>query len=397
MFELRALRALRAWGFRTCPKSQVAGNTDSHLQTMSSYIRAIKPLLSYMGRRYRGFLSLRSRMGPKRRKLGRTLSAASSVNPGAGADGIKVINFKLGRRRPIRTNRKATMRIARNATPINTHIMDSEQIIAQQNSGVAKWTPLFMGTLEDVRDCVVKGYNAALATQGAQQATEIVGGMPWISTGLNWEGRLHMYSYDVQVTIKNSAQFQCDLQLYECVARENIPQTTTYNSLTNILDDGWAKNYPTGSIAAAKEDSTLYMNPVWCHYFKIQKVRNVTLKAGEVLKINMTHAMPRTVNTLLMGSDPYYTALAQYTRALVIKQTGSLVHVNVTTGSVVTETVDTSGTQIDVRMVKKYRWNNLNPNYGLITTNVNAARDGATTNQRAYDPSDGNATDNTFI
>lgn len=370
---------------------------DSHLSNMSAYLRAAKPLLRYMARRYRGFLSIRSRI--RRRGLKRTLSGASRANPGPGADGIKVVNFKFGRR-PLRTNLKQCLRLQKNLVPINTHLINVEQISQQEKAGKCKWTLLGAGGPGDIQDALSKGYQAATSRGSGNDAAgvTITGAAGNVYDGHGWEGKINFYSYDAMLKLKNSAQFQVNLQVYECIARQNIPATATNPTVQDIFSNGWKKHYPSatyGNMNETNEDATLYMNPDFCHWFKIQKVRNVVLKAGEILEMNLTHAMPRCVNTLLLGNDPNYLALGGFTRAVVIKQLGSLVHVTRTIGGTATEGVDCGGSQIDIRWMRKYRWNALNPVHGVITnTDALAASDAAIADQSAYDPSDGNATTN---
>lgn len=355
------------------------------------------------GRKYRGFLSLRSRARPFG-ATGRSLSSAAAANPGTGGDTIKCMSFKHGRG-VAKPNKRTILRLTKSLTPINTHLINEEGFTQQDEAGVAKWKLFSAGTPSDIRNMILKGYQAGINVPGTAAYKEIAaaavtGAMPYIQDALSWEGRLQVYSYDVQMVLKNSAAIAVDIQVYECVARDNIVLTSSIASLDDILNSGFDRQYPSaqGRMDKAKEDSTLYMNPWWCHYFNIVKVRNVHLNAGEVCKINLTHGKPRTINPLTMGGDPTYLAWRNFTRCLVTKQTGDLVHVTYTIAGVpptLQEGIDTAGTQVDYRLLKKFRWNNLAPSNAVITSQEWRAPSGVVAGtQTALDPKDGNLTTN---
>lgn len=339
------------------------------------------------------------------------MSNAGSVTSGVEQDGTRHINFRFGR--PTKTNKRGVARLRKSLTPINTHIIRAEGSMTQATSGAAKWTTFAAGVPGDIIDILTKATLPAEVNAGAGGNFKVLTEQPsgafayttqiqdqinriasFLSTGgINegYDGRFMLYSHDTLLEMKNQLTTACNLVIYEAVPRENVFVGGSYmnSSIDHIVQHGYERKNSYGgtgigdggNMLAAQEDSTLYMNPVFCHYFKIQKVKGITLKAGETAKIHMTHGSTKVVNPLVLGDDPTYLALRGLSRFLIVKQIGTLVSNG--TG------VDTSSTSLDYSFVKKFRWNALGVNTEMVTQTTDAPKEWALANQHAVQPNEG--------
>ena len=332
---------------------------------MSAYLRAAKPILSYLAGTK--FITMRRNAFKRKRfgSSGRSLSVGSAVEP----DGTRVVKSRYGK---IRKTKGVALSLKKKLTPILTHIQTGDGNLKKTTSGHAIWKILPVGTPTDVKDMMNKG-DAVLANIGAPQLYQQ--GMYFGN-----QGRVNVYSHDTMMNIKNQNTNTVTLTCYECVARENIVANGGGNSsLDNIFTTGWAKTSASSGVIGDMDpddvDSTLYQNPLWCHYFKITRARTFSLKPGENIKFNMQHGKAKCVNTLELGSDPEILAMRGFTRIMVFKLVGGLVSVrtgwsgagpSIVTGvpldivvPVVGTEVDTGTINCDFRFVKKFRWNYL--------------------------------------
>jgi len=355
------------------------------------------------------------------------MSGASSMAPGgAPDDGTRVMSFRHGRVR--KSNMKGVAKLQKKLVPINTHLIGKMESIQNQSSGTAKWTIYPIGTPENVNDILNKAYNVSVvvgkgSTDNQSTATGPlagkVGGVPtaigavynpvtaevvtaptatvdvsslqnqinnlagrigngMINQGI--DGRFTVYSHDTYMEVKNQVTTSVNLVVYECVPRENIMKTASFNDFNTVLQTGFArKSIATdGCMDYNHRDATLYMNPVWCHHFQIAKARAVTLKCGETLKLHMTHGKSRIINPMVLGSELPYMALRNFTRVLVIKQVGTLV-----SNGADSALVDTSGSSLDVKITTKYRWNAMAKATEMITRTLPDAQGWTLANQIA--------------
>lgn len=412
--------------------SEVDGNTSIHLvKPMSSYIRSIKPILRYIGTK---FIAMPRRTYGKMR---RTMSGASSAAPGGAVsdDGTKYIAFRHGR--PRKSNMRGVARMQKKLMPINTHLIGSLKSIQQQNSGSALWTVFPIGTPADILDILDKalpvahydnvngiGQQTTANLQGfTNSLPPILGTVDTVVAGLNppggvvevhnpfvdvstlqnqinqlasrigigqispgVDGRFTVYSHDTYLELKNQITTAVNLVIYECVPRENIMKTTAFNDFTNVLYNGFAKKNicPEGNMPWFNKEASLYMNPIWCHHFNILKARSITLKCGETVKLHMTHGHHKTINPMVLGSELPYLALRNFTRCIVIKQTGTLISNGADSAQ-----VDTSGTSLDCKITTKYRWNAMPNQYEMVTRSLPDGRGWTLGNQVAANPISG--------
>lgn len=394
---------------------------------MSSYIRALKPILSYMVkrgrrgiRRKRGvrFLSIRSRMTPKAKRhraltlssnrsrsrsrsmsVGRSRSSSrslsslgiSSASSGTGmeGDGVKLVKFTHGR--PARSNAKYALKVRRSLTPINTHIVSDEGNIIVPNSGACAYQQVAFGRpvdIESIRATAIPVLNPSYTAVGAEVATGMV--VP------KYDGKFYVHSYENRFDFRNQAQQPCVLRLYECIARENVVSTTAFSTLDNILQNGFTRKnlQPSGCIPNTDVDGTLYMNPVWCHNFKILRVRKIHLNAGEMGHVTLTHGHPREINTMLLGDDPRYLAIRGYTRFIVMQLHGAVVRVVDPNNP---SNLDYASAEVSWKMSTYYRWNAV-PYQSELVTQAGFGPDAyGPANQKAYDPEDGDLAINNLL
>lgn len=294
-------------------------------------------------------------------------------------DGTKIIRSKYGR---IHKGRGTALRLRKALNPICTHIMTNDGNIKQTTSGEAYWHLLPIATPSDVNDIIAKA-NTILAPNYITLAT----------SGVNagYQGRFNVYSHDTMFNVKNQHNNTVTITAYECVARENIvrvpsqnPISTPTNSIQSIFTMGWNKTNPTaaGNMTEDDVDSTLYQNPLWCHFFKITRARSFTLKPGENVKLNVQHGKAKCINALELGTNPEMLAFRGFTRVIVFKMVGGLTSIRTGWGVVsqgqdmpvvprpaVGTEVDTSTISCDFRWVKKFRWNQMPWMGDMITQN----------------------------
>lgn len=367
---------------------------------------------------------MRSRFSSRRPrgKFRRTLSGASSAAPAVMDDGTKALSFRHGRVR--KSNMRGVAKLQKKLMPINTHLIGSMGSLSQTTSGSAKWSIFPIGVPADVIDILNKSsapsitdakggvYDQVTATgklqadiygtttkgvvtavQGTTQNAgvallnnpEVTVDVSNLQTQINniaarmgfgqitpgIDGRFTVYSHDTYMEIKNQVTTGVNLTIYECVPRENIMKTNTFVDFNTVLTSGFnRKNLDSsGNMPFNHRDATLYMNPIWCHYFQIAKSRAVSLKCGETLKLHMTHGNSRIINPLVLGNEIPYMALRNFTRIIIIKQTGTLV-----SNGADSALVDTAGTSLDYKITTKYRWNAMAKACEMITRTLPEAK-----------------------
>jgi len=363
------------------------------------------------------------------------MSGASSAFPGGAVsdDGTKLMAFRHGR--PRKSNMRGVAKLQKKLMPINTHLIGSMQSLAQQTSGETKWSVFPIGTPADILDILnkalpVSAYDtkgglpeqtvasgplqgklpgdptlvdvlnvtdtagnvyaapqARVDVQGLQNQINAIAsriGIGQISPGI--DGRFTVYSHDTYLELKNQITTAVNLVIYECVPRENIMRTAAFPGYQDVLQNGFGrKNIEvSGNMPWLHREATLYMNPIWCHHFNIIKARSVTLKCGETLKLHMTHGKSKMINPMVLGSELPYMAIRNFTRCLVIKQTGTLI-----SNGADNALVDTSGTSLDCRITTKYRWNAMPNQYEMITRTLPDARLWTLASQVAANPISG--------
>lgn len=263
-------------------------------------------------------------------------------------DGTRHVRFNHGK--PRGSNAKRVQAIVRNMTPINTHIIAEEGDVTKINSsGYAAYKCIAVGDPYDITSIRSSANTVAQTWAGS-------GGMQDGVTGFVYpgrDGRFYVHSYQTDIEMKNQAYTMCKVTLYECLARDNVPVTSTFADVNAILQNGWtAKSIASGGrMTADDQDSTLFMNPQFCHYFKILHQRQISLDPGQEIMVSLTHGHPKCINSLLLGTSPEYMAIRGYTRVIVIRVEGSL------TDSGNSTSADTSDFRVIYQATTKYRWN----------------------------------------
>lgn len=347
---------------------------------MSAYLRAVKPLLSYaMGRmkyararsRQRGraavrggrFLSLGSRVTPsKKRRLFGPATVTGSIggipvtpkrfpptpmkkksvvsarySRNKGGSHIDYITRAHGHR--MRGHNKLATKIQRSLVPIDSYTFKNTIQQNQPNSGYQMWGVLPAGTPLDV-DTIMQYINQREANGQAQVAASGL-----VNNALSgYSGKFRIYDYESTYTMKNQSQLGLNLEIYEVIARHDLPNVNsvaqTYASILDMVQLGFARTDEIGVNPDYLDPSTsLYQNHVFCSWFKILNSKRHFMAPGYNLQLKLAHNKPKTINPLVTRLTPNSTQLlsyAGYTRAFVYRCWGEVVHqsgtVNVTTG-----------------------------------------------------------------
>ena len=380
---------------------------------MSSYVRAIRPLMKYFtgrlrrkgkkgtGRSKKGvrFLATRSRTWPssqnrsrsrsrsagpsRKRARSASVSSASSAYgaaAGSGHNSSGVINFRHGKLRG--GSNRGVANMMSKIVPIQTHIMSSFGDIRQNTSGAASYTVFPFGIVQDLNDMLAKGYAAN-------------GG---VANGLTagYSGKLSLHGYSAELILKNFVNAGVRMVVYECLARKDIviaPGYVDSDSLNDMLQNGFlSKAYvAAGNMAASQVDSTLYMNPDWCRWFKIVNQRELVLQAGEETTIRLCHGRQRTLNPIVLGTASGPTAapllgIGGFTRCIVVKVYGDLID-----NSANIDSVDFASFKLDYHIKRIYRWNSLPYGGQFISQTISAPVGIATNLQGQEDVATGQA------
>lgn len=92
----------------------------------------------------------------------------------------------------------------------------------------------------------------------------------------------------------NCSNAHCNVVVYKCRCREDIPVGNAFYDITNILNTGFADQGSTD--AQLRDEYTPFNSNRFVEYIKITKVKKFLLQPGEQKVFNIIQRRPRTVN-----------------------------------------------------------------------------------------------------
>lgn len=166
----------------------------------------------------------------------------------------------------------------------------------------------------------------------------------------------------LQTTLKNNSDRQCDLTVWKCTARRDIPSSVANVSGVNpaLLLQGFTDaSVISGTSAIAYNDygSTPYLSPAWCSLLNTKQVVHKSLVPGEQIVLKQCVKKPVVISKQKFGitATGSIAAAFKYLRELgsflLIRVQGSIVHDESTVAYPLSSgalTVSTSGFNLDV-------------------------------------------------
>lgn len=324
------------------------------------------------------FLSLGSRVTPKKRRLnfGAPTIRLSPRSPAArfppsparrtvkrvrysgnkGAQHIDYLTASHGRR--MRQHNKLAAKLQRSLVPVDsmTFTHATQHVLA--NAGYQQWIVLEAGKPDDINQ--ISDYCKTRMANG--QAQVAASGIQTSAGNVSFSGKFRIYDYEGTWTMKNQSQLACHMEIYEVIARQNVPRQSPlngYDSIYDMVTAGFGRGDYSGVSANPSDITTsLYQNHMFCSWFKIVSKKAHFMAPGHELKLKLAHNSTRTINPLTtqLGSVASSAAIAEghYTRAFVIRYMGEVVHSTLAGNAV------TSGTaKLDILGMRKYHFNNI--------------------------------------
>lgn len=295
--------------------------------------QGIKGLLSLArSKKAKGAVSRTSRVSKRAYKgkqpgTGRKKAGRQSVkNDGQGNERL---GTKHGRSlRPLKRSLEYKIREA--LVPENTTLTQQASRMSASR-GTSKYTAYEIGTCVDIDNC--RGQADAILPS------------PGLDAGKN--GKLHMKSCTMKMTMTNASSGLAYMRIYEYVARRPLP--AGLNGVDNVLQNGFADNF-TSQITQTSYGGTLFNNPTFCIYYKIVKVRTVQLGCGRSFEYNLTNQKSKVFNPIYDNAT-FNLSHAGYTRGIIVQVFGQPVSYT-DAGDVITS----DDVKVEVIQQRRYKW-----------------------------------------
>lgn len=187
-------------------------------------------------------------------------------------------------------------------------------------------------------------------------------------------GKFNIHDSSMEIIATNQSSNQYDIRIYEYVARQDLPATldtgtgSTVNPTTEwVVENGFSFMYGGNKPTQFALSVTLFDNPLFCSYYKILNVRNISLPAGRTLNLKMDCNRSRSINPLLWSQVDTVTD-AGYTRGYVIQVRSQMIFQNDASAAGSTGYISLPYVQL-----RRYNWTWLEPgtSKGQIEDNIN--------------------------
>jgi len=284
----------------------------------------------------------------RRRYKGR--SAAGRVKQVNDGQGNLRISKAIGRQ-PSKLSRNMESKIRDMLQPANHHVIENSGNVSIGN-GRTVYTHFEMMNATDIDDVI------------AQSST----------VANKYNGKLNIQNASMHVMLRNQTTNLMTFRIYQTVCRRDLPDKietapgsgVEVDATTQAVIDYGFQYQQTHAIQNSSIGGTLFQNPLFCSYYKIQKVQTVQLGAGKCLNLSLSNLKARTINPLVYNASDG-DVLAGLTRTLVVQCIGSLVGSEGHSSSATTGFVN-----FDYMVSRKYAYNQ--PYWGqaknTLSTNV---------------------------
>ena len=248
------------------------------------------------------------------------------LNDGQGNERL---GAKHGRAlRPL--NKSLEYKIREALVPENTSLTQQTSRMTASR-GTSTYTAYEIGTCLDIDNC--------RSNANSQ--------MPGTSLAASKNGKLHVKSAHMKLTMTNASSGLAYMRIYEYVARRSLPAGLT--GVDTVIQNGFGDQI-TSQITNTSYGGTLFNNPRFCIYYKIVKVKMVQLGCGRSFEYNLTNQKSRVFNPIYDNST-YNLSHAGYTRGIVVQTFGQPVSYS-DAGDVITS----DDVKIEVIQQRRYKW-----------------------------------------
>lgn len=146
--------------------------------------------------------------------------------------------------------------------------------------------------------CINHIWNIALAMPipaASNQSNNAIGNL---TTGLN--DRFIVTKAIMTHRMNNVTNVPCFVDMYYCICRKELPNLASNIIFTSVLSEGFAANgHPTVALTTdpmQKDELTPFQSTTFCEYFKIYKVRKMTLMPGRTRTVSISSRKPKWFN-----------------------------------------------------------------------------------------------------
>jgi hypothetical protein len=162
--------------------------------------------------------------------------------------------------------------------------------------------------------------------------------------------RFSISNAKLSLTISNATNSNCFVRLYEFVLRHDIPSALT--SIQNLVQTlGWPDGLTSSTkIQVTDVNGTLFNNPKFIAYCKVEKVRVLEFAPGQQQLVELIDNEPHNCLSEILTSSPMI-GIRGVTRGIVIQQWGGLCN-----DSVTPTIVTTSPTSLDFMANYRYEY-----------------------------------------
>ena len=229
-------------------------------------------------------------------------------NDGSGNQRMAAAHGK--RLRPLKPSMQK--KVFTSLQPVDCQLIDySAQTLSAVNQ--CKYSVYELGNTYDIDQLIVN----ANTTGGS--------GVP-----VDTNGKIFIKDMSMELTLTNCTNTTVDMQIYEYVARKDLPPGLS--STAAAVVNGFGQQ-ATAQITATSIGSTLFNNPLFCAYYKIVKVRNVQLALGKTLKLSLRSDKGKIINPMVWSNSGDEITEQGFTRGYVIRYQGQPANQNGVSGT----------------------------------------------------------------